>query len=112
MVRCLTRKIRAGISGGCIVLTRAIDDGLFGETIEEKIFRNAKRICVIFAVGAVTLSALDIANIRTVENAAALIRESDFRVADLPGQIRAGIERISFTSDEPVAVATIPMGIS
>jgi hypothetical protein len=94
------------------VLTRAIDYDQFGETIEEKIFRNAKRICVIFAVGAVTLSALDIANIRTVENAAALIRESDFRVADLPGQIRAGIERISFTSDEPVAVAMIPMGAS
>ena len=73
------------------MLTRAIDYDPFGETIEEKIFRNAKRICVIFAIGAVTLSALDIANIRTVENAAALIRESSFR--DLPDQIRSGYWR-------------------
>lgn len=94
------------------MLTRAIDYDPFGETIEEKIFRNAKRICIIFAVGAVTLSALDIANIRTVENAAALIRESNFSVAALPDQLRAGIERISFTSDEPIAIATIPMGVS
>jgi hypothetical protein len=88
------------------LLTRAIDYDPFGETIEEKIFRNAKRICVIFAIGAVTLSALDIANIRTVENAAALIRESSFR--DLPDQIRSGIERISFTPAEAYAVAVIP----
>jgi hypothetical protein len=90
------------------LLTRAIDYDPFGETIEEKIFRYAKRVCVVFAVAAVTLSALDIANIRTVENAAALIRESNFRVADLPDQIRSGIERISFTSDESYAVAAIP----
>jgi hypothetical protein len=92
------------------VLTRSIEFDSFGETIEEKLFRNAKRICIIFAVGAVTLSALDIANIHTVGNAAALIRNSNF--ADLPDQIRSGIERISFTSDEPVAVAAIPMGAS
>lgn len=90
------------------MLTRAIDYDPFGETIEEKIFRNAKRVCVIFAVGAVTLSALDLANIRTVENAAALMRESNFRVADLPDHIRSGIERISFTADESYAVAVIP----
>ncbi len=89
-------------------MTCSIEFDSFGETIEEKVFRNAKRICVIFAVAAVTLSALDLANIRTVENASALIRDSNFRVADLPDQIRAGIERISFTSNESYAVAAIP----
>ncbi len=90
------------------MISRAIDFDPFGETIEEKIFRNAKRLCVIFAIGAVTLSALDIAGVRTVENAAAVIRDSNLRVADIPDRLRAGIELISFTSDEPSAVAAIP----
>ncbi|HEV7822968.1 MAG TPA: hypothetical protein VGO84_17415, partial [Burkholderiales bacterium] len=78
------------------MISRTIDLDPFAETIEEKIFRNAKRLCVIFAIGAVTLSALDIANIRTVENAAAVMRGSSFSVGDLPDTLRAGIERISF----------------
>jgi hypothetical protein len=90
------------------LISRSIDLNPFAETIEEKVFRNAKRLCVIFAIGAVTLSALDIANIRTVENAAALMRGSSLSVGDLPDTLRAGIERISFTSDEPSAVAVIP----
>jgi hypothetical protein len=90
------------------LISRSIDLDPFAETIEEKIFRNAKRLCVIFAIGAVTLSALDIANIRTVENAAALMRGSSLTVGDLPDTLRAGIERISFTSDEPSAIAVIP----
>jgi hypothetical protein len=92
------------------VISRAIDIDLFDETIEEKIFRNAKRLCIIFAVGAVTLSALDIANIRTVENAAAVMRGNNLNVAELSGPLRAGIELITFTSGEPTAVAAIPLG--
>ena len=90
------------------MISRTIDLDPFADTIEEKIFRNAKRLCVIFAIGAVSLSALDIANIRTVENAAALVRGSNLSVASLPDTLRAGIERISFMSDEPSAVAVIP----
>jgi hypothetical protein len=92
------------------VISRAIDFDPFAESIEEKIFRNAKRLCVIFAVGAVALSALDIANIRTVENAAAVMRDSNLQVGGLPDKLRAGIELISFTADEPSAVAAIPSG--
>lgn len=92
------------------MISRAIDFDPFAESIEEKIFRNAKRLCVIFAVGAVALSALDIANIRTVENAAAVMRDSNLQVGGLPEKLRAGIELISFSSDEPSAVAAIPSG--
>ena len=92
------------------MISRAIDLDPFAETIEEKIFRNAKRLCIIFAVGAVTLSALDIANIRSVGNAAALMRVNNVSVAELSAPIRAGIELITFTSDEPTAVAAIPLG--
>jgi hypothetical protein len=91
------------------VISRAIDIDPFAETIEEKIFRNAKRLCVIFAVGAVTLSALDIANIHTVENAAAVMRGNNLNVAELSAPLRAGIELITFTSDEPTAIAAIPL---
>jgi hypothetical protein len=92
------------------VISRAIDIDPFAETIEEKIFRNAKRLCIIFAVGAVTLSALDIANIRTVENAAAVMRGNNLNVGELSAPLRAGIELITFTSDEPTAIAAIPLG--
>jgi hypothetical protein len=92
------------------VISRAIDLDPFAETIEEKVFRNAKRLCVIFAVGAVTLSALDIANIRTIGNATALMRDNNISVGSLPDKFRAGIELITFTSDEPTAVAAIPLG--
>ncbi len=92
------------------MISRAIDFDPFAETIEEKIFRNAKRLCIVFAVGAVALSALDIANIRTVENAAAVMRDSNLSVGSLPEKFRAGIELISFTPDEPSAVAAIPIG--
>jgi hypothetical protein len=90
------------------LISSPIDFDPFAETIEEKIFRNAKRLCVIFAIGAVTLSALDLANIRTVENAAAVMHSSNLSVGGLPDTLRAGIERISFTSDEPSAIAVIP----
>ena len=91
------------------MISSAIDQDPFAESIEEKIFRNAKRLCVIFAIGAVTLSALDIANIRTIANATALMRDSDLGVARLPDQLRAGIELISLKPNEPSAVAAIPL---
>ncbi|HEY4139856.1 MAG TPA: cell wall hydrolase [Pseudolabrys sp.] len=92
------------------MISRAIDIDPFAETIEEKIFRNAKRLCIIFAVGAVTLSALDIANIHTIENAAAVMRGNNLNVAGFSAPLRAGIELITFTSDEPTAIAAIPLG--
>jgi hypothetical protein len=93
------------------LLKRRVEFDPYEQTFEEKIFRGAKRVCVVFAVSAVTLSALDIAGIRTVENASAIIQENGLRVADLPDQIRAGIELISFsTEDSPSVTVAIPRG--
>ena len=95
------------------MLTRSIDFDPFDLTIEQKIFRGAKRVCIVFAVSALTLSALDLANIHTVENAAALIHENrqrlaEVRVADLPDLIRAGIDSISIVSESPSVTVAIP----
>jgi hypothetical protein len=90
------------------LLTRSIDIDPFGLTIEEKIFLGAKRVCIVFAVAAVTLAGLDIANIRTVENAAAYIHHNGLRVADLQDQVRNGIELISFTQEQPSVTVAIP----
>jgi hypothetical protein len=101
---------RAGPLREFFVISRSIDLDPFAETIEEKIFRNAKRLCIIFAVGAVTLSALDLVNIHTIGNATALVRDNNLDIASLPEHIRAGIELISFKPDEPSAIIKIPTG--
>ena len=90
------------------MLTRSIDLDPFDLTIEEKIFRGAKRVCIIFAVAAVTLSALDLANIRSVENAAEFIHDNRQRVADLPDRIRSEIDRMSLASESPSVTVAIP----
>ena len=82
------------------MLTRSIDLDPFDLTIEEKIFRGAKRICVVFAVTALTISGLDLMNIRTVEAAAEFIHDNRLRLADLPDAIRSGIQSISLTPSE------------
>jgi hypothetical protein len=108
-----TKRIRADVAGEWNLLTRSIDFDPFDLTIEQKIFRGAKRVCIVFAVSALTLSALDLANIHTVENAAALIHENrqrlaEVRVADLPDLIRAGIDSISIVSESPSVTVAIP----
>ncbi len=96
------------------MLRRSIDrDDPYDLTIEEKIFRTAKRICVVFAVSALTLTALDLANIRTAESAAQFIHDSrirlaDLDIADLSGRIRAEIDRISLTPLPNEVVVAIP----
>ncbi len=57
-----------------------------------------------------TLSALDLADIRTVENAAAFINDNRLRVAELPDRIRSGIEYISLESSSPSVTVAIPRG--
>ena len=96
------------------MLKRSIDLDRYDSTIGEKIFRGAKRACVVFAIAAVTLSALDLADVRTAESAAEFIHDSrmrlaDISIADLPDRIRVGFDRISLTQDESVTVA-IPQG--
>jgi hypothetical protein len=103
-----TKRIRADVAGERNSLTRNIDFDPFDLTIEEKIFRGAKRVCIVFAVSAVTLSLLDLANIRTVENAAAFINDNRMRVADLPDRIRSGIDYISLEPESPSVTVAIP----
>jgi cell wall hydrolase len=92
------------------LLTRNIKLDPLDLTIEEKFFRGAKRICTIGAVAALTLCALDLAGIRTVENAAALINDNQTRLADLPERIRSAIDSISITPLSPSVTVAIPRG--
>ena len=90
------------------MLTRNIAIRPSGPTIEEKIFRGFKRAGLFFAASAVTLGLLDLANIRTVENAAAFINDNRMRVAELPGRIRTGIDYISLDTASPSVTVMIP----
>jgi hypothetical protein len=76
-----------------------------GPTIEEKIIHGAQRACTVFAVSALMLCLFDLANIRSVEGAAAFFNDNRARVAELPDRIRSGIEFISFEQDTSVTVA-------
>ena len=92
------------------MLKRSIDFDQDDLTVEEKIFRGAKRICVIFAVSAVALSAMDLANIRTAESAAEFIHDSrlrlgDISLGDLPSRIRNELDRIAIADASSVTVA-------
>jgi len=89
------------------LLTRSIDIvDPFELTIEEKIFRAAKRFCIAFAVAAVMLAGLDLADIRSVENAADLLHTNRQRIADLPNLIRSGIQSIAIAAPTPAPYAT------
>jgi hypothetical protein len=68
------------------LLTRSIDLD-FDLTIEEKLFRGAKRLCFFFASTALTIAALDLMNVRVVEAAAEYIHDTHVNVSDIPGEI-------------------------
>jgi Cell Wall Hydrolase len=102
------KKNRASASGESDLLTHNIDFYPNDLTIEEKVFRGVKHLCIVFAVSAVMLSLFDLANIRTVESAAAFINDNRARVAELPNQIRSGIEYISYESELPSVTVMIP----
>ncbi len=89
------------------MLTRSIDlDDPSDVTIEEKIFSNAKRVCVTFAVAALAISGLDLLNIRPLERAAEFVqahRNAD--IAEWPALIRTGIAQIALDSPASVTVA-------
>jgi hypothetical protein len=93
------------------VLTRSIDlDDPFDLSIDEKIFHNAKRICVVFAVVAVTISGLDLMKIRPLESAAEFVKQHRHtRLADWPALIRDGIQEMSISAEaSPSVVVAIP----
>lgn len=95
------------------MLTRSIEFDPFDLTIEEKIFRSGKRICVGFAAVALTISALDLMNVGAVEAAAEFLHERRTHIAELPGAIISGIQNISFTAGDArpaQAAVLIPRG--
>ncbi len=89
---------------------RSIDCDPFDLTIEEKFFRGAKRVCMVFAIGAVALSAFDLMNIRSVEDAAEFFHADRQRIADLTDLLRTELRSIALASPSPYAVAMIPRG--
>jgi len=93
------------------LLTRSIDlIDPFELTIEEKIYRAAKHICTVFAIAALMLTAIDLADIRSVDNAADMIHNNRQRFADLPNLIRNGIQSIAIAAPSPYVTAMIPRG--
>ena len=99
------------------MLKRSIDLDRYDLPIEHRIFRSAKRACIVFAVSALALSALDLANIRTAESAAQFIQGSRVRLADfdfndLRDRIRFEIDRVSLMpdSDSDSVTVAIPQG--
>jgi spore germination cell wall hydrolase CwlJ-like protein len=91
------------------LLTRSIDfDDPFALTIEEKFFLHAKRLCVMFAGVALTLSALDLMNVRMVENTAEYFHNHPLRLADMPRLLRVSFTDMAFAATEPYATAAIP----
>jgi hypothetical protein len=91
------------------LLTRTIDPD-FDLTIEEKLFRGAKRLCFFFAGTALTIASLDLMKVRVVEAAAEYVHDTHVNVADIPGEIGARLQNMSFTwSDSQTASVTVPI---
>jgi len=90
------------------LLTRSIDRDPFGPTFEERIFNGGKRICVFFAVIALSISALDLLSAGSVEKAAAFIHENRVNYAELLGRIRIAIGQISLLPDQGSVIVAIP----
>ena len=84
----------SGDIGRVALLQRTIEIDPFELTVEEKIYRSLKRLCTIFAVGAVTLCVLDLTNIRSVDAAAEFLHDSSARIVELPNHVVALPDRI------------------
>jgi hypothetical protein len=81
-------------------------DDPFELTIEERVFRAAKRTCVLFAGAALTLSALDLMNVTSVESASRFIHNHS--LAEMPQALRAQLTAAAFASPSPYATVEIP----
>ncbi|HVV62013.1 MAG TPA: cell wall hydrolase [Pseudolabrys sp.] len=92
-------------------MTRQIDsDELSDLTVEQKVFRGAKRVCLTFAACALTLSTLDIAGVRSAENAADFWQTNRDAIVALPGTIVAGLHNISREASAVAVAVKIPGG--
>ncbi len=88
-------------------MTRSIDLYYDGPTLE-KFLGGTKCVCITAAIAAVALSALDLANIHSVEAAVGFINDNRQRVADLPDRIRSGIDRMSVVPEPASVTIAIP----
>jgi len=77
----------------------------------KKIGANAKRLCTIFAVAALALATLDLANVRSLGAASAFVHSNSSRIASLPGVVRAGFINAAVASPSPeMVIVPIPGG--
>jgi hypothetical protein len=90
------------------LLTRSIEFDASDLTIEEKVFVGAKRLCVAFAVAALTISALDLMNVRAVEAAAEFIHNRGTALA----MLRDGLQNFTLPfgrRDEIAEAVAVPI---
>ncbi len=108
MIIAIGQAIRpALISGARTLLRRSIYlDDPFELTIEEKVFRAAKRTCVVFAGAALTLSALDLMDVKSVESASRFIHSHS--IAEMPRALHAQLTSVAFASPSPYVTVEIP----
>ncbi len=90
------------------MLARSIDPEAFGPTFEEKLFVIGKRICIVSAIAALSISVLDLVNANAVTTVAAALRDGRLNIAEIPGRLLAGIHEISIYPDRSTAVVAIP----
>ncbi|KQY97889.1 hypothetical protein ASD45_17985 [Pseudolabrys sp. Root1462] len=90
------------------MLARSIDPEAFGPTFDEKIFVVGKRICIVSAIAAVSIAALDLVNASAVTTVAAALREGRMHYDELPNRLLAGIHDISIYPDRSTVVVAIP----
>ena len=90
------------------MLARSIDPEAFGPTFEEKLFVIGKRICIVSAIAALSISALDLVNANAVTTVAAALRDGRLNIGEMPDRLLAGIHEISIYPDRSTAVVAIP----
>lgn len=90
------------------MLARSIDPEDFGPTFEERLFVIGKRICVVSAVAAISISALDLFSANALTAVASALRDSRMHYDEVPARLLAGIHQISIYPDRSSIVVAIP----
>ena len=85
-----------------------LDDDPFALTIEEKAFRAAKITCVVLAGAALSLSILDLMNVKSVETASEFIRTHS--IGRLPGALGKALSEMAMAEPSPYVAVAIPRG--
>lgn len=83
-------------------------DDPFELTIEEKIFRAAKFTCIAFAGAALTISTLDLMNVKLVESASEYLHTHG--IADIPHALRTQLSTAASAAPAPYVTVEIPRG--